>query len=51
MLSLELRDVEADRVAALTSDGYSARDIEQEMGISKSKVSRIQKQLRVEDTL
>jgi transposase len=44
----ELKDVEADRVAELTHDGMSARDIAKEMQISKSKVNRIQKRLREE---
>jgi len=42
----EMQDVEADQVAAMTKDGMSVRDISEELGISKSKVNRIQNRLR-----
>lgn len=44
----ELSDVEADRVKELTGDGLSVRDIAEETGLSKSRVSRIQAKLRAE---
>lgn len=47
----ELQDVEADKVADLTNDGLSARDIAEETGLSKSKVNRIQTKLRAEGKL
>ena len=37
----EIEDVELARVKAFTEDGYSVRDIADEMGLSKSKVQRI----------
>jgi hypothetical protein len=42
----ELADVDLARVAALTADGLSVRDIAEETGITKSRVSRLQKQAR-----
>ncbi len=42
----EMRDVEADRVAAMTKDGMTVRDIAEELGLSKSKVNRLQTRLR-----
>jgi hypothetical protein len=47
----ELNDVEADRVAELTRDGLSVRDIAEETGLTKSKVNRIQARLRSEGVL
>jgi putative DNA primase/helicase len=47
----ELHDVESDRVAALTREGLTVREIEEETGISKSKVGRIQTKLREEGKL
>jgi putative DNA primase/helicase len=44
----DLIDVEADQVATMTDDGLSVRDIAEEIGISKSKVSRLQNRLRQE---
>ena len=42
----EMKDVQADQVAAMTRDSLSVRDIAEELGISKSKMSRIQRVLR-----
>jgi putative DNA primase/helicase len=42
----DLADVDLARVATLTSDGLSVRDIETETGFSKSRVSRLQQKAR-----
>ena len=44
----DLVDVEADQVATMTAEGLSVRDIAEEIGISKSTVSRLQRRLREE---
>jgi hypothetical protein len=44
----ELRDVEADNVAEMTAADMSVRDIAEALGISRSKVNRIQMRLRKE---
>ena len=44
----EMQDVEADQVATMTKDGMSVRDIAEELGISKSKVNRLQNKVRAE---
>jgi KaiC/GvpD/RAD55 family RecA-like ATPase len=47
----DLRDAEADSVLELTKAETTVRDIAEELGISKSKVSRIQQRLRDEGRL
>jgi putative DNA primase/helicase len=42
----ELNDVEAERVAEMTRDRMTTREIAEELGISKSKVNRIQNRLK-----
>jgi putative DNA primase/helicase len=44
----DIEDVEADTVRRLTDEGLTAREIEAETGMSKSKVNRIQKHIRAE---
>jgi putative DNA primase/helicase len=47
----DIKDVEADQVAELSEAGSSVRDIAEETGMSKSKVNRIQKRLKVDGRL
>ncbi len=47
----DLKDVEADQVAELSEAGSSAREIADELGMSKSKANRIQKRLKAEGRL
>ncbi|MER8898360.1 helix-turn-helix domain-containing protein [Mesorhizobium sp. M0676] len=42
----DLHDVEADLVMTMTRDGASVRDIAAALGLSKSKVNRIQTRLK-----
>jgi len=42
----DMRDVQAERVRAMTRDKMSVREIAEELGISKSTVNRIQNRLR-----
>ncbi len=42
----EMKDVQADQVAAMTTDGMSSREIADELGIGKSTVNRIQNKHR-----
>jgi putative DNA primase/helicase len=42
----DLQNVELDRIIALTEDGFSVRDIAEKLGLSKSKVQRLQQGLR-----
>ncbi len=44
----EVKDVDAELVKDLTGDDHSVREIAEKTGISKSKVSRIQQQLRLD---
>ena len=46
-----LVDVQAEQVVQMTKDGMSVRDIENELGISRSKVNRIQNKMRDEGRL
>ncbi len=46
-----LRDRELDRVAELTAEGMSVRDIGAELNLSKSKIQRMQAKLRAEGRL
>ena len=46
-----IEDRELDLVVSLTREGTSARDIEKETGISKSKVNRLQRRARDEGLL
>lgn len=46
-----LRDRTFDTIAELTREGFSVRDIAEELGISKSKVQRLQAKLREEGVL
>lgn len=45
----DLADAALARVAVLTGEGMSVREIEAELGIPKSRVSRMQKKLRARD--
>ncbi|PLX34849.1 MAG: RNA polymerase subunit sigma-70 [Hyphomicrobiales bacterium] len=47
----DLENVREDRVAELSREGLSVRDIAEETGIPKSTVSRIQKKLRAEGVI
>ncbi len=47
----DIEDRELEHVVELTRAGDSARDIENETGISKSKVNRLQKRARAEGRL
>lgn len=42
----DLKDVEADRIAEMTRDGATVRDIAVDLGLSKSKINRIQNRMR-----
>ncbi len=42
----EMKDVQADQVAAMTRDNMTVREIADELGISKSTVNRIQNRLK-----
>jgi DNA-binding NarL/FixJ family response regulator len=46
-----LRDRELDRVAELSAEGMSVRDIGAELNLSKSKIQRMQAKLRAEGRL
>lgn len=46
-----LRDLELDRVAEMTREGQTVRDIGAELNLSKSKVQRMQAKLRAEGRL